>query len=214
MPLVDYVLAGISSKPVRPVSDNPTEPQSRPDRQTSSRLVALLILVPGLMGSLVCSLLLLAFFQLPGIRLLYDSWVPMLAGQTLAVLPKAALTAALLQKSFDGSVVHSATLLLSSNVRRVREAGSRIVWRLTTGRWLMAGFLVSQWCFWDVTVASLLRPIQLEPVVTRLYNEMHYGRTEALMSLAFLAALSPGLVWLIVTALSRLRASGRHHTTL
>lgn len=213
MPLVDYVLAGIASQQLHPISERPTEQLSRPARQTSSRLVALLILVPGLMGSLVCSLLLLAFFQLPGSRLLYDSWVPMLAGQTLAVLPKATLTAALLQKSFDGSVVHSATLLLSSNIRRVREAGFGIIWRLTTGRWLMAGFLVSQWCFWDVTVASLLRPIQLEPVVTRLYNEMHYGRTEALMSLAFLAATSPGLAWLIVTVLSRLRSSRRQHKT-
>jgi hypothetical protein len=45
-------------------------------------------------------------------------------------------------------------------------------------------------CFWDVTVASILRPVELEPVITRLYNEMHYGRTEALMSLSIFAALT------------------------
>ena len=212
MPLVDFVLAAVASKEVHSISKNARNVQSRPVRQASGRLVALLTLIPGLMGSLVCSLLLLAFFQMPCVRLLYDSWVPMLLGQTLAILPKATLAAALLQKSFDGAVVHSARLLLSSSLRCVREAGSGIIWRFTTGRWLMAGFLVSHWCFWDVTVASLLRPIQLEPVVTRLYNEMHYGRTEALMGLAFLATITPGVACLIVTALSRLRAIRRQQS--
>ena len=210
MPQVDFMLAVIAARTSHRFPVEVTAPVSSPVMRTFGRLFALLILLPGLMGSLVCSLLLLAFFQLPGVRIFYDSWVPMLLGQTLAVLPKAALAAALLQKSFEGSAVCCATLLQSSNIRRVRAAASGIIWRLTTGRWLLAGFVISHWCFWDVTVASILRPIQLEPVVTRLYNEMHYGRTEALMSLACFAAITPGAAWLLVMIMSRLRAI-RHH---
>ena len=213
MPQVHSVFSAIVPEQEHPPTRTSPGMLSSTALQSSGRFLTLLPLVPGLMGSLVCSLLLLAFFQLPGMRLFYDSWLPLLIGQTLAVLPKAALAVALLQKASDASVVHSATLLLSSNDRRIRASASGILWRLTTGRWLMACLLVTHWCFWDVTVASLLRPVELEPVVTRLYNEMHYGRTEALLSLTCLATVSPGIAWLLVTGLSRLRAARREWPT-
>ncbi|HQX51913.1 MAG TPA: hypothetical protein PLR25_18485 [Planctomycetaceae bacterium] len=157
----------------------------------ATRLLWMSLLLPGLLGSLILSLGLLALFQLPLMRSLYDTWLPMLLGQTLAVLPLATAVVLLLMRVADPAALHSAKLLSVSVVPDIRRHAAKIQWRLTTGRWLLGGLVVAHRCFWDVTVASILRPVQLEPVVTRLYNEMHYGRTEALMSLSLLAALTP-----------------------
>ena len=162
------------------------------------------LLLPGLLGSLVLSLGLLAMFQLPGLRGLYDTWLPMLLGQTLAVLPFAVAVVLLLMRVTDSAALHSAKLLAVSEESHIRREMAAIRWRLTSGRWLLGGLIVAHRCFWDVTVASILRPVQVEPVITRLYNEMHYGRTEALMSLSILAALTPLAIAAAAMLLSRL----------
>lgn len=168
----------------------------------STRLVWMSLLLPGLLGSLILGLGLLALFQLPLMRILYDTWLPMLLGQTLAVLPVATAVVLLLMKIADPAAQHSAMLLAASSDSETRRRAGRIQWRLTTGRWLLGGLVVAHRCFWDVTVASVLRPVQLEPVVTRLYNEMHYGRTEALMSLSVLAATMPIVIGALAYLLS------------
>ena len=170
----------------------------------ASRVFWVSLLLPGLLGSLVLSLGLLAMFQLPLMRGLYDTWFPMLLGQTLAVLPFAVAVMLLLMRVSDPAALHSAKLLAVSEESRIRRQMAAIRWRLTTGRWLLGGLIIAHRCFWDVTVASILRPVQVEPVITRLYNEMHYGRTEALMSLAILAALTPPAIAAAAMLLSRL----------
>jgi len=178
-------------------------------QQTAERFSQMLMTVlagAGLMGSLVLSVLLLTLFQWPGLRVFYDSWLPMLLGQAIAVLPKALAIGLLLQQVTDESAIFSARLLQQFPDSAVRRSASKTLWRLITSRWLLYGLVVAHWCFWDVTVASILRPVALEPVVTRLYNEMHYGRTEALMSLAGLAALTPIAVWLLAMMASFFRA--------
>lgn len=170
----------------------------------AARMLSMSLLLPGLLGSLVLSLGLLAIFQLPGLRGLYDTWLPMLLGQTLAVLPFAVAVVLLLLRVSDAAALHSAKLLAVSEESRIRRQMAEIRWRLTTGRWLLGGLIIAHRCFWDVTVASILRPVQVEPVITRLYNEMHYGRTEALMSLSLLAALTPLAIAAAAMLLSRL----------
>jgi hypothetical protein len=163
----------------------------RKSLRSLSGIGAVALVVPGLAGSLVLSLLLVAAFQSPALRTLYDTWLPMLIGQSLAVLPRALCVVLLLVKTTDSAAIHSARLLAAANDARRQWAASALLWRLTTGRWLLGGLVIAHWCFWDVTSASVLHPVQFEPVVTRLYNEMHYGRTEALMSLSVLAATTP-----------------------
>ena len=165
------------------------------------------LMLPGLLGSLVLSLGLLAIFQLPLLRGLYDTWLPMLLGQTLAVLPFAVAIVLMLMRVADPAALHSAKLLAVSEEYLIRRQMASIRWRLTTGRWLLGGLIVAHRCFWDVTVASILRPVQTEPVITRLYNEMHYGRTEALMSLSILAMLTPLAIAVLAMLLSRLGTS-------
>jgi hypothetical protein len=164
------------------------------------------LLFPGLLGSLVLSLALLSIFQLPALRVLYDTWLPMLLGQTLAILPFSMGVVLMLMQTSDPAASHSAKLLALSSETRIQRQSANIRWRLTTGRWLLGGLIIGHRCFWDVTVASILRPVALEPVITRLYNEMHYGRTEALMSLSILAALTPVGIAVLAMLLSRFAA--------
>ena len=166
----------------------------------------LIALLPGLMGSLVLSLMLLAMFQLPLLNILYDTWLPLLLGQALTALPKALAVVLLLHRITDRSAIHSAEILARAPDLHTRRTASSIIWRMTNGRWLLGGLTVAHWCFWDVTVASILRPIRVEPVVNRLYNEMHYGKTEALMSLSLLATIAPLFVWSLVACISYLRS--------
>jgi ABC-type spermidine/putrescine transport system permease subunit II len=168
------------------------------------RVLWMCLLLPGLLGSLVLSLGLLALFQLPGLRGLYDTWLPLLLGQTLAVLPFAVAVVLLLMRVSDPAALQAAKLLAMSEESGVRRQMAAIRWRLTTSRWLLGGLIIAHRCFWDVTVASILRPVEVEPVITRLYNEMHYGRTEALMSLSILAALTPLAIAATAMLLSRL----------
>ena len=169
-------------------------------------LLSIALLLPGLLGSLVLSLSLLAIFQIAALRILYDTWLPMLLGQTLAILPFALGVVLMLMQTSDPAASHSAKLLELSSETCIRRQSVNIRWRLTTGRWLLGGLIIAHRCFWDVTVASILRPVELEPVITRLYNEMHYGRTEALMSLSILAALTPVGIAILAMLLSRFAA--------
>jgi hypothetical protein len=153
------------------------------------------IMIPGLTGSLTLSMVLLAIFQLPGFHLLYDTWLPLLFGQTFAVLPRALAIVLVLERFTDSSGAFCARLLSASPDQQLRARGADMLWRLTSARSFVGLLVVGQWCFWDVTVASILRPVQVEPVVTRLYNEMHYGRTEALLSQASLAVFTPLAIW-------------------
>lgn len=168
--------------------------------------VLLLLLIPGFMGSLVLSLLLVAAFQHSLLRPLYDTWLPMLLGQSLAILPRSFALVVIMNQMTERSALHSASLLMNSPQFEIRRRASNIVWRMTTFRWLLCGLVIAQWCFWDVTTTSILRPIQLEPVVTRLYNEMHYGRTESLMSLTVLSLMTPFALWGLLAIVTWLKA--------
>lgn len=176
---------------------------------TRQRLVTIVLLMPGLLGPLALSLSLLSLFQWGVFRWMYDTWLPMLLGQVLMLLPRAYAMSLFLGTVTDQESLYLARLAGSSGVAGVRRSGRALVWRLRDVRWLLAGLLLTQWCFWDVTVASSLRPVSLEPAVTRLYNEMHFARTEALLGLSFLAALTPLLVWVFALAVTYLIAARR-----
>lgn len=165
--------------------------------------VAALWLLPGLSGSLLIGIVLLTVFQWPILNRLYDTWLPLLLGLSLSVLPRAWLAVSLLERLQDHAAVHAALLLQTSGTADVRRAAGRITWRLQSARWFMAGLVICHWCFWDVTVTSILRPLRLEPVITRLYNEMHYGRTEALTLITVMAALATPACGLLAAVLWR-----------
>ena len=173
-------------------------------RRQRRRWLTVAVLLPGLCGSLVLSMLLLAFFQLPVLNVVYDTWIPMIMGTALLLLPRAFLLAFLLEISSTVTTQHSAHLLTTGTARQA-QAGRRLRWQLVQWRWLLALAMLTHWAFWDVTVASVLRPVRFEPVVTRLYNEMHYGRTESLIAMTFLAIVIPLLILCVAAAGIRFR---------
>ena len=156
-------------------------------------------LLPGLCGSLILSLLLLAFFQWPGVRVLWDTWFPMLIGQSLLLLPRAFLLIVVLGAQNSVESRYSARLLLNGTTEQ-RRLSRQIQWRMEH---LLCGFLLIHWCSWDVTTASILRPVSVEPVVTRLYREMHFSRTETLTTLTLITALCPILTLLVAGGIWR-----------
>lgn len=169
---------------------------------TRSRWLTLVFILPGLCGALFVSLTLLYFFQLPLINSVYDTWLPLIAGQSLLMMPRAWLLVTLLNVRHEQSSLHSGQLLMATNTAEPRSTGQKILWRLSRKRWLLTLAVLSHWCIWDVTVAATLRPVTFEPIITRLYNEMHYRPTETLVALTvltfaipFIAYLLAGFVW-------------------
>lgn len=174
-------------------------------------VISVLFLSLGLCGSLVLSLVMLAVFQLPILRIVYDTYVPMVATQTLWLLPRAWLLLVLLRVLTDAESLHSAGLLLSSTDAGVSRTARMTLWRLGRIRWLLAVSLLAHWSFWDVSIVSLLRPVQFEPVVTRLYNEMHYGRTDTLIAMTVLSVVMPFCLAAVAGLLLYALPFGKHH---
>lgn len=166
-----------------------------------SRVLHLLLtaglLLPGLAGPLATSLTLLALFQMPVLRALYDTWLPLLMGLMLSVLPRAFALQLLLERFDKSEAIHVAEQLSQSPITPIRSNSAAILWRLIDLRRLGALLLLTQWCFWDVTSTSILRPLDPEPAITRLYNEMHFARTEVLLGLTALSALAPGVLFVL-----------------
>ncbi len=177
-------------------------------RRGNNAVLTCACLAPGLAGSLALSLTLLWMFQLPGIRWFWDTWLPLLIGQSLFLLPRAWVLLFVLESVVSEESHKSAHLLLQGN-RQHRLAAVRILWRLSHLKWLAAVTLLCHWCTWDVTTASILRPVTIEPMVTRLYREMHFSRTESLTALALITALVPIIVAALATLIWRWRMSQR-----
>jgi len=175
--------------------------------------VTAILLLPGLAGPLILSLGLQSLFQLPLLRLVWDTWLPQLLGQTLWLLPRAFAAAQLLWTAERGESLHAASLLLHAPDSRRRWRAGLLLWKLQDLPLLMALLLLTQWTFWDVTTASLLHPLTFEPIVTRLYNEMHFARTEALLGLSAVALTAPATSLAVGAAallLIRLRQTRRN----
>ena len=161
------------------------------------RSLKLVLVLPGLCSPLVLSLSLLAAFQLPVLHRWYDTWLPMLLGHVLLLLPRAMLLMTVLNCLTPAAAQHSGDLLFSANHPPTKTSARQLSWTMHKRKWLLAVAILTHWCFWDVTIAATLRPVTFEPVVTRLYNEMHYGHTETLVAMTGLALLIPALMFTV-----------------
>ncbi len=137
--------------------------------------------LPGLLGALLLSLWLLAFFQLPGAHAVYQTPLPLLAALTLLLLPSALLLRFLRLRTRPGAALHLAGML---GHRRLR-------WQLDGRKTYWAGFLLFCWAYFDLTAAALLAPPGMTTVAVRVFNLMHYGRTPALSAMLCAAVAVP-----------------------
>lgn len=156
--------------------------------------VARILCAVGLMGPLVLALLVLAAFQSPLLRRLYDTPLPLLFTLTLLFLPHALILRALVRRSQRGVSIHAAELLGDASSGRVRRRGAFLADLLRArGRfWIL--FLLFGWAYVDLTASAILAPTRLTPVFVRLYNLMHYGRIPMLSAMVVAAMLVPAVV--------------------
>ena len=136
---------------------------------------------PGLLGALLLSLGLLAVFQLPGFRAVYDTPLPLLTALALVLLPAALLLRLLRLWTRSGAALHLAGL---TGDRRLR-------WQLDGRKSYWAGVLLFCGAYFDLTTSALLAPPGMTTVAVRVFNLMHYGRTPALSAMLCAAVAVP-----------------------
>ncbi len=170
-------------------------------RQTRSLIV---LALPGLLGSLSLGLLLTwVFLRFAGPGLQHTT-VALFLGETLWLLPRAALLMVLLTVFPPRTQHHLSRLLHDSPTREQRASGRRLLWTLTGKRVALLCGLLCWWCYLELTLNELLAPAEWLSVAHRMYQQMHFGRNGALSAMTLLVILIP-LGWIAVLAMV-----GRH----
>ena len=165
------------------------------------RMAVLVVLcVPGLLGSLLLSLLVHAAFQLPGLAAWRAGPLPLLLTLVLLILPPALLLRGLTLGLADGPAVHLARWLRRAPAAATRQRGRQLAWHLKDRAALYVFFMLFLWAYVDLCAGALLRPVAMTLAPDLLYNQMHYGQRAVLsaMVVAFLAV--PPLLMLLARA--------------
>jgi len=152
---------------------------------------AVLLAVPGLLGPLVLSLVLVFVFQAPVARAAYDTPIPLLLALTLVLFPFALVLQIVLRVFRPREPLHAAKLLQSSERRSARDWARRLIWELQAKRQFWVLLLLFCWGYCDLTASSILAPSAMTPVTVRLYNLMHYGQAAVLSAMVCAAFLVP-----------------------
>jgi ABC-type Fe3+ transport system permease subunit len=167
-------------------------------------VVAGLFCLPGLLGSLVLGLALLAIFQPTP---LYDTMVPLLCAITLMLLPIAIVMSLLLRTGDRSASDHNINLLAAGDVAQRRSA-RRLVWQTRMRRASWTLFLLFYLGFLELPASALLAPTGMTPVTVRLYNQMHFRHSAALSALVLVTMATP-VIMLLAAATTRRAIAGR-----
>jgi hypothetical protein len=150
------------------------------------RLIAVPLIILGLLGPLLVSLLLLALLQHLGIQWLYDSPLPLLLALTILLFPFAYMLRLLMDRFTDDSAIHTARLLGDNNTN-----ARRLLWALHTRREFWVAFILFIWAYSNVVAAAILAPTWGTPVFVVLYNLMHYGQTAVMSAMVCVVVAVP-----------------------
>jgi len=168
---------------------------SRSPRSRVGLVRGVILLLPGLLGSLLLSLGMVALFQVSWLRPLYDTPLPWVLALTLWLLPRAAVLQLWLDATRSSEAVYLAEMLSDPQP-------SALLWRLRDQPQFLAMSLLCYWAYCDLPTAYLLAPTGMASGLVRLYNFMHFGRSAALSAEACLFFTAPlvgaGFVLLIV----------------
>ena len=164
-----------------------------------NRVRVMTLALPGLLGSLVLSLILLAVFQVPPLHLLRGSPLPVLLALILMLMPCALFVRHILSRATQSEAAH---LALLSGARSVR-------WQLTKRPALWGGALLFLQAYGDFTANSLLAPPALTSAFSRIFNLMHYGQTSVLSAMLLITLTVPLMALLLTTFISRIYATRR-----
>ncbi len=164
---------------------------------TGHRLRVAMLAVPGLLGALVLSLVMLAVFHSPPFYIIRATPFPVLSALVLGLMPAAL---------FLRHVVHLG-MRTESAFAAESMGGRRINWALRSRPALLAGALLFVQAYGEFTANSLLAPPALTSAFSRIFNLMHYGRTEILSALLATTLLVP------VAAVSAILLAARFHVS-
>ncbi len=162
-----------------------------------SRPRALALLIPGSLGALTLSLLILALFQIPPLRTLYDTPAPLLLALTLLLLPIALPLRWLGDSSAHTPSIHLARLTDTPTARD-------LLWWLDGRTRVLCALIPFCLAYFDFTAGSLLAPIALPTIFPRLHNLAHYGQTAVLSAMMLTAFAAPALLLPLVITGARL----------
>lgn len=172
--------------------------------QRGLALAGMAAALPGLMGSLMVSLIALRLFQLPVLNAAYDTPAPAVLALVVHLLPRAVILQMLFGALTNRTGTQTARLLVTSTEPAHRRVGRELLWRLKQRpQWLAAGILCL-WGYLELTPVAILAPPGVTSAPVRLYNLMHYGRSFSVAAMTLVAMAAPPLLLLAITGLRRL----------
>jgi iron(III) transport system permease protein len=160
------------------------------------------VALPGLLGSLVVSLVVLWLFQRPVLWTVYDSPAPAVVALVLFLLPRALLLQLLFATATSGQGLHTADLLAAGSDAAQRRAAGDLRWDLRVRPQFLAAGILCLWGYLELTPVAILAPPGITSAPVRLYNLMHYGRSYVVSAMTLVAMAVPPLL-LLVLALVR-----------
>jgi len=157
------------------------------------RAVTLGFCMPGLLGSLIVGLVILALFQnIPGPG--YDTPLPLLTGLAVWLAPIAMLLTALAARQRAPKAIHAASKLAGAPAPEVRQTGRMIRWQLRGKRHMWVVLILFLLAFFDLGAAALLSPVGMTPASPVLYNLMHYGQNSVMSASVLLVVAAPAAI--------------------
>lgn len=146
----------------------------------------LLAAAPGLCGALVVGLVVQAAFQLPVLRALYDTPVPLVLALGALLLPVAVVLRIVWERTGHEPALHVAAL----------HGARDVAWVLRDRPRVLGAMLLFALASTELVASGTLAPSGWTPAAVRLYNLMHYGHS------AGLSAMVAGTVLAVVVVLA------------
>ncbi|MEE3284774.1 MAG: hypothetical protein VX311_09350 [Planctomycetota bacterium] len=164
----------------------------------------LLLSLPGLLGSLLLGLTLTWLLLLATPLVPRQSIITLCLGQTLWLLPRAAMLIVLLAVLPTQESSHVARLLQQAPPGPQRTAGWKLAWQQSgqRGAWMIG--LICWWGFLELTLNELLAPPHWLSIAHRMYQQMHFGRNAALSTTTLIVMLVPLAVATALVAVGRI----------
>ena len=164
----------------------------------------LVLSLPGMLGSLLLGLTLTWLLLLAAPVIPRHSIIALCLGQTLWLLPRAAMLVVLLAVLPTQESSHMARLLQQAPPGPQRTAGWQLAWQQSgqRGAWMIG--LICWWGFLELTLNELLASPNWLSVAHRMYQQMHFGRNAALSTTTLIVMLVPLAVAVALVAIGRL----------
>ncbi len=155
----------------------------------------LIVILPGMFGSLILAVSAVQVFRLPVLSSMYNTLVPLLSVLVLSVLPYAVLLAVLCRNSEFRRALFCAELGTASGNPRQAKRFSSLVRNMKFRRDILIWLLLFTWTYFEIQASALLAPPGSATVFVLLYNLMHYGRSSVLSAMFMVSCAVPALLF-------------------